>query len=72
MIGKQAINWLERHYGDLHEVVNYNDILKRNNIEIAYYNGYWAIEDMDLNEVVLDEEVLELSLDYYKNMPYKR
>ncbi len=72
MTGKQTINWLERHYGDLHEVVNYNDILKRNNIEIAYYNGYWAIEDMDLNEVILDEEVLELSLDYYENMPFKR
>lgn len=60
MKGTECITWLEKKYGNLSNIIDYNKFIGRE-VEIVYYNDYWAIEYN--NEVLLDEEVLDLLLE---------
>ena len=40
-----------------------NEILCADKVEIAYYNGYWAIENVNTYEVIIDEESLDTLLE---------
>ena len=44
-----------------------NEILYANKVEIAYYNGYWSIENIDTYTVIIDEEVLDLIAEEEEN-----
>lgn len=61
MKGTECITWLEKKYGNLSNIIDYNKFIGKE-VKIAYYNNdYWAIEYN--NEVLLDEEVLDLLLE---------
>lgn len=60
MKGTECITWLEKKYGNLSNIIDYNKFVRRE-VEIVYYNDYWTIEYND--EVLLDEEVLDLLLE---------
>lgn len=58
MTGKEAISWLQQQTNiDINEIINVNYVSKLKNLEMASYNGYWSIENMDNYEVIIDEEV---------------
>lgn len=44
-----------------------NEILCANKLEIAYYNGYWAIENINTHTVIINEEVLNLIAEEEEN-----
>ena len=44
-----------------------NEILCADKVEIAYYNGYWAIENIDTYTVIIDEEALDLIAEEEEN-----
>lgn len=64
MRNKKVVDFLlkqAKEKGIKDNLVDYvNEILCAKKVEIAYYNGYWAIENTDTYTVIIDEEVLDL------------
>lgn len=67
MKNKKVVDFLLRQAklrGIKDDLTDYvNEILCAKKIEIACYNGYWSIENVDTCEVIIDEESLDTLLD---------
>lgn len=71
MRNKKVVDFLltqAKERGIKDNLVDYvNEILCAKKVEIAYYNGYWSIENIDTYTVIIDEEVLDLIAEEEEN-----